>query len=276
MGLSIVIPVRNLPECTDECIERLITYSVGDIDVIVIDNGSDVPYTNTSPFVRVLRNEKNIGFWPSMLQGIEAAYYSIVQCQHNDVFVWEPSFDQTILSEFEKDPLLCTAGFFGGKGVCILGGRGYPMGRMLGKKYGTPQRDHGYWIDIPTPAVVFDSLAMIFRKELLYTLNPENIVPHHFTDRIVTIRTVRAGYHALCIPVMFDHGGSFTASSGALNTFTEDWCKENGLEFDQNWDYTLYMHGLKQYQTEFRYYFGSNADQLWVGGDYVYAVKDKE
>lgn len=276
MGLSIVIPVRNIPDATNECIDLLVKNSLGDIDIIIIDNGSDIPYTNNSPFVRVIRNNKNIGFWPSMLQGMDVAHYNIVLAMHNDCFIYSPAFDQLILKEFEADPLLCTAGFFGGKGVGFDGSRGYPMGRMQGRKYGQSQDHHGYWIDTPTPAIVFDSLAMIFRRDLLQTLEPATIPPHHWSDRIVSLRTFFAGYHSLCIPVEFDHGGSFTAvGTNALNTFTEDWCRERGLELNQTWDNTLYQYGLQQFQREWISAITDKYDQIWLDKDYNVLVREK-
>lgn len=269
MGLSVVIPVRDIPECTDECIDLLIKNSRGDIDIIVIDNGSYLPYIHHSPFVRVIRNDNNIGFWPSMVQGIEAAHYDIVLTMHNDVHVYSPAYDQLILKEFKDDPLLSMAGFFGARGLGYDGSRGHPESNMLGKRYGTHGKLHGYLQTGTHPATIFDSLSMIIDRNKLNTFEYRDIPPHHWTDRILCLRMVLCGYHMLTIGIEFDHGGSFTAvGTNALNTFTEDWCKERGLEFNQSWDHTLYMYGLKQFQREWEDGIGSTIKELWIDKDF--------
>lgn len=266
--LSIVIPVCNVEDATNECISNLVHYAKEPLDIIIIDNASVDPYSN--PHVRVIRNEKNVGFWPSMLQGIAMAESNIILCMHNDVFIWEESYDTRIKAHFAQDLKLAVAGFFGGRGVGIDGGRGHPEGNMLGRKYGTPQNLHGSIQTDTHPAVVFDSLAMIFNRELLYSIDYIDIPPHHWTDRLITFRLVTAGYHALTIGIAFDHGGAFTSSKTTMNTFTEDWCAEKGLPLLENWDFTLYHYGLNKFQEEFRSVM-RDSSQLWVkeGFDYI-------
>jgi hypothetical protein len=120
------------------------------------------------------------------------------------------------------------------------------------------------------PAVVFDSLAMIFDRNKLYTVEYQDIPPHHWTDRLITLRLIVAGFHALCIGIAHDHGGSFTATgSKTMNTFTEDWCREKGLELNQTWDLTLYWYGEAIFQCEF-YAFSHGEKELWVNQAYEY------
>ena len=89
--LSVVIPVSNIPEMTNECIDQLEMNKRGEVEIIVIDNASEVPFERNN--ITVVRNETNKGFWPSMMQGIEIAKSPIILCMHNDVLIWEQAFD---------------------------------------------------------------------------------------------------------------------------------------------------------------------------------------
>lgn len=259
--LSIVLPVSNLHEYTQECIDLLREHATGEIEIIVVDNASTPPYALDN--VKVLRNETNIGFWPSLLQGIAAATNNIVLCMHNDVFIHERGYDGRLLNQFATDPKLAIAGFFGARGVQDNGARLHPESNMLGLLYGTPGNLHGHYQDGTFPAVVFDSLAMCFNRDLLYTIDYETIPPHHWTDRLVTLRLLQKGYHALTVGIAFDHGGGFTSSAPVYGTFAEDWCKARGLEKGESWDLTLYRVGETMFKQELGCY------RLWTKEDHT-------
>lgn len=258
--ISIVIPVSNVPEATDECIKNLVENAWSDIEIIVVDNASAIPYS--SKYADTIYNSKNIGFWPSLLRGIAKARNNIVMCMHNDVFLYDAAFDQRIKAHFQQDDSLALAGIFGARGVAVNGGRIHPEGNMLGYKYGTPQSLHGHVLTGTHPSVVFDSLCMVFDKNKLYGIEYEDIPMHHWTDRLVSLRLLKAGYHALTIGIGFDHGGSWT-SVKSLNTVAEDFCKSRGLEMMENWDMTLYRYGEKMFQEEFLE-FTQGSNELFV------------
>lgn len=274
--ISVVIPVKNRFDMATECIEHLITLADKLVEIIVIDNASDEVFTHDK--VKVIRNEENAGFWPSMLQGIRAANNQYVLCIHSDVIIWEQGYDMRLLMEFHEDEKLGIVGFFGGRGVAPNGGRGHPEGNMIGRKYGTSQEKHGYWLHGKHPAVVFDSLAMMFDRKKLEELNPDEIPPHHWTDRLVTLRMITHGYRALTVGIAHDHMG--TVSYGAtLNTFAEKWCRSKGLykipiaaadKMNMNqWELALYWYGEGMFEQELAAFIGDN-NQLWVNQNYEY------
>lgn len=265
--ISIVIPVNNLKEYTDECIENLVTYSTVAPEIIIVDNGSTEPYSHPSAIT--LRNEKNVGFWPSMLQGMQKATNDIVLCMHNDVFIWEQDYDIRIQNAFDNDYQLALVGFFGARGVQTNGARLFCESNMVAKKYGTHGNLHGNVIKGMHPAVVFDSLAMCYRKSHLQTIDARSIPPHHWTDRLVTLRLLVAGYHCATLGIEFDHGGGFTSSTPVMNTFTEDWCKEHNLPMNETnkWDNVLYKYGESIFANEFLT-FTHGSGRLWVQFDY--------
>jgi glycosyltransferase involved in cell wall biosynthesis len=270
--LSVVIPVKDMQELTEECITHLNNFSEGPIDIIVVDNGSEEPFISEFSNVKVIRNSKNVGFWPSMMQGLEVAESQYVLMMHNDVLVWEKKFDRIIIDEFVINDRLGAVGFFGGRGVDIQGGRGHPEGNMLGKKYGTPQNQHGHLLTMQHPAVVFDSLAVCLNKAVLPLIDPKTIPPHHWTDRLLCLRIIRAGFHCLTVGIAFDHGGGFTSTTSSMNTFSEDWCREKNLELDGTWENTLYNYGLDMFRREFKA-MTQGYNQLWVDKDYRYYAR---
>lgn len=87
--LSIIIPVYNQHDMTDECIQA-VRENTSDYELIIIDNGSEPaikkPFTG---FVdtTVIRNEKNLGFPVAVNQGIRAANGDIIILLNNDVIV---------------------------------------------------------------------------------------------------------------------------------------------------------------------------------------------
>jgi GT2 family glycosyltransferase len=269
--LSVVIPIKDVHEATAVCIEHLRAHAMGELDIILIDNDSEIPATSVFTDVRIVRNERNVGFWPSMMQGLAVAESQYVLMMHNDVFVYEEAFDKRIIEEFMLNEKLGAVGFFGGRGVDIEGGRGHPEGNMLGKKYGTPQNQHGHLLTGEHPAVVFDSLAICINKSVLPLIDPKTIPPHHWTDRLLCLRIIRAGFHCLTVGIAFDHGGSFTSATSSMNTFSEDWCREKGLKLDGTWENTLYNYGKEMFQVEFWQMTNGRA-QLWVDEDFRYGV----
>ncbi len=263
--ISVVIPVSNVEDATNTCIQHLTENEWGGLEIIIIDNASATPYFHDK--AETIYNTKNKGFWPSMLQGIEAARNDIVMCMHNDVFLYDTAFDMRITSAFQADDKLATAGLFGARGVAVNGGRIHPEGNMLGRKYGTAQTLHGHIQTGMHPSVVFDSLCMIFDRTKLYSIEYKDIPPHHWTDLLVTLRLLKAGYRASTIGIAFDHGGGWTSSTKTMNTFIEDWCREKGLELNQNWDYTLYKYGEALFKQEFLE-FTQGHNELHVDKDY--------
>jgi len=76
--LSIIIPVYNAHEMTDECILSVMG-NTQDYELILIDNGSTPPVRK--PYagmhdVTLIRNEKNMGFPVAVNQGIRTAKVS--------------------------------------------------------------------------------------------------------------------------------------------------------------------------------------------------------
>ena len=101
--ISIVIPVYNEHEATNECITSIRT-NTEDCEIIVIDNGSSPaftkPYTGFIP-CRIIRNEKNEGFPVAVNQGIRESNGDIIVLLNNDTIVTPGWADMLTLNEFD-------------------------------------------------------------------------------------------------------------------------------------------------------------------------------
>ncbi len=100
--ISIIIPVFNQHEMTRECLEAIRTNTQG-YEVVLIDNGSMPPfepYRNMGP-IRIIRNQKNLGFPVAVNQGIRAAKGEFIILLNNDVIV-TPGWMKRILEVLQK------------------------------------------------------------------------------------------------------------------------------------------------------------------------------
>lgn len=260
---------------THACIKNLYKYSSTNIEIIIVDNNSDIQFEHDRACV--IRNEKNKGFWDALVQGMQHARNTIVMCMHNDVWIYESEYDSYILDHFRNDTQLAIAGLFGSRGVASNGGRLYPESNMLGYQYGTHGSHHGYYLKTTYPSVVFDSYCMIFDKNKLFSID-YNVPKYHWTDRVITLRLLQAGFHALTLGFAHDHGGSGTAleqkSTGVstLEALAETLCVEQGLEKQESWDLAYYKYGEQIYKNEFLE-FTQGKNQLWV--DHTYTLSSR-
>jgi GT2 family glycosyltransferase len=85
--ISIVIPVYNQLEMTDDCIKAIREHTQ-DYELVIVDNGSDpVVPARYFLFEKVIRNETNLGFPVAVNQGIREAKGDIIILLNNDVIV---------------------------------------------------------------------------------------------------------------------------------------------------------------------------------------------
>jgi GT2 family glycosyltransferase len=107
MDFSIVIPVFNREDLTQQCLATLrpTLEGAGDGEVIVVDNGSG-PATRAVlaqfPWVRVVRNEKNLGFAAACNQGARAAAGRVI-CHLNNDIVAQPRWLANMMARLGPD-----------------------------------------------------------------------------------------------------------------------------------------------------------------------------
>ncbi len=108
-SVSVVIPSYNGRRLLEEnlpSLMRAVSAANVPVEVIVVDDGSsDDTFSfleERFPTVRVLVNERNLGFIETMNRGIRASRNDLVLSLNNDILVGEDLFERT-LSRFE-DP----------------------------------------------------------------------------------------------------------------------------------------------------------------------------
>ncbi len=264
--LSVAIPYINNTKKTYECIQRLYDYSSRPIELILINNGSTETLENIPPFwgTHMIVNKKNLGVLPTLRQSAKIANSPYLLHMHNDVLIQERGWENRIIESFEQDDKLALIGFFGSAGIGENGARLAPESNMLGLEWGTPGNLHGSVLTGLKPSTIFDSLAMCFRLDILNQVGiPDDMPPHHWYDRIMTLRIIDAGWRAATLGIAFDHDGG--GSSGGLMEFSKNWCEENGLDPGENPDLTMYMYGLSIFDRDYAWRL-----PLYVDMDYNY------
>ena len=81
-----IIPMYGKPEYTDKCVSETIKNSGIPVDILVVDDGSKIPYANSSALL-ILRLDKNMGFTNAANQGIlwaQKRNYDYVHLLNND------------------------------------------------------------------------------------------------------------------------------------------------------------------------------------------------
>ena len=203
---------------------------------VIIDNGSDTPYNCDPPFeickpindykVGLISNKENIGYYQPLKQLFDQyPDEQYIGLMHNDLMLYEPGWDRRMLQAFEDDPQLGLIGLCGSKEVDERGGRGaYTVCNFMGRE--VPVGDQiwkgqdpsaGRRIEGIEPAIVLDSLFMLFRRDVIPHLvredeKWEDITLAHFYDRIWPIRTIEAGYHVITMGSDNDHIGGMTTT----------------------------------------------------------------
>lgn len=111
---DIVIPVWNLKEVTERCIESIIAHTKYPYRLVIVDNGSDATtreylagLKNDSHIDEVLliRNEENLGAAPAFNQGMKAATSPYVLLLNNDTIVTEEWLSEMIKALNSQDDI---------------------------------------------------------------------------------------------------------------------------------------------------------------------------
>jgi GT2 family glycosyltransferase len=154
MDYSIVMPVFNREDLTEQCLATLLPTLVGagDGEVIVVDNGSRPQTAHVLakfPWVRVIRNETNLGFAAACNQGARAAGGRFI-CHLNNDIVANPGWLANMIARAQPDVGIVGARLFFPNGrIQHAGVAMYPV------RFGTEGigPHHLYWHWTPdTPA----------------------------------------------------------------------------------------------------------------------------
>ena len=205
--VSIVIPVYNRRELTEQCLKSIENHTPdGAYEIIVVDNASDeniyhyLQSREKDGLIRLIRNEQNEGFARACNQGIEAAKYPNVLLLNNDIVVTD-NWLQPMVSELEHDPQT------GIVGACLL----YPdsdiiqhAGVTLGWYKGEIHPYHKYRLrslrEIPETAQsryvqAVTGACMLIRKSVIDAVGAlDETYKNSYEDIDLCIRATQAGF----------------------------------------------------------------------------------
>lgn len=270
--LSVVIPFIDNWDILYNCLYKLAYYTTKRTQLILIDNGSDENYREkiketikgSNLRLKYVKNNANVGVLHTFKQGLELAKGDIIVYLHSDVLIHEPGWNERIERAFNADPQLGLAGLFGARGLHPDGGREGSMSHMVGQEWGKCEchspaaLHHGELMMETKPCVVFDGVGLFFRKSVLEELNDTSDLfdpsraPHHFYDRIMSLKVLSLGYHMCVIGIKFDHYSGATANhSDKYTALARKWCKKNNHPMNSvGWDDTIYWIAEKQWRNE--------------------------
>ncbi len=268
--ISVVIPFIDQWEFTKRCLEVLAKNTTRETEILLIDNGSNDPcrtkakevVANSNLRINYLYNKQNIGVLKTFEQGLKKTKGDIIFFIHNDVLIHELGWNERVEQAFEENNL-GMGGLLGARGVAPDGGRIGVMSHMLGKEWGKTEvqpaaAHHGEVMTGVAPAVVFDGVGLMFKREALQDIAENTDIfedwraPHHFYDRIITLKIVDRGWRAAVIGIQFDHYSGATAnSSEKYNDLAKEWCEKHGHPQNGGWDNTIYWIAEKQWRDEY-------------------------
>ena len=104
--VTVVIPNWNGKEYLKKCLDSLMRQSIGQVPVIVVDNGSEDGSTETVkreyPWVHLICLDQNYGFCKAVNTGIQAVKTEYVILLNNDI-VTDPDFVKYLLLRAESN-----------------------------------------------------------------------------------------------------------------------------------------------------------------------------
>jgi hypothetical protein len=126
---TVVVPVLNQHDETKRFVQTWFERAKGEFRLLFIDNGSRIPIQETDFFrewktlhpVECLRNETNVGVYPTFQQAAEIVDSEFIFYTHNDVemieFGWDEKLNQILstIKQHHGTPGVC--GMFGAKGI---------------------------------------------------------------------------------------------------------------------------------------------------------------
>lgn len=291
MKVSLVIPFIDQYDVLHPALRNASMHAGSPFELILIDNGSDVPLDRgelafgAHVDVKLIRNKHNIGVLPSFKQGYEESTGDIIFYTHSDVLLWSEDWVRQLTDAFQVDDRLGLGGLFGARAIGEDGGRSQCYSNMQGREWGKCSchaiagQHHGDMITEVTPATVLDGVGMAFRRETMRRIVEDTDMfadwrsPFHFYDKSLSLKTIKVGYRVAVIPLEFDHfSGATSVRSGKYKESMRPWLKKHGIPFEEGGeDQAVYNLAEKQMFDEFRAAF-----PITVSSNYEYFSRNEQ
>lgn len=185
-------------------------------ELLVVDNGSnDGSGAWVERFIfphfpdhRMIRLEENVGTIRGLNQIWKNAKGDVVAAIHNDLMIYDKSWDKRVLDLFERHPRCGLAGFFGAEGMGIEGGRIACHCNFLEAELHAT-RDAG-----EKRVTMFDGISLIWRKEMMDQVGgfDEGYIYHHRYDLDISLTSHYSGWENWFLGVAVHHLNGLTAN----------------------------------------------------------------
>jgi GT2 family glycosyltransferase len=223
--ISVVIVNWNGKHLLTECLDSLRAQDVEDVEVVLVDNGSDDGSASfvreRFPAVKVLSLPENRGFAGGNNAGIGAAAGKYIALLNNDTKA-DPAWLASLLREAEAAPP--DVGMWAGKILSydnpgIIDNVGlllYPDG--LGRGKGRLEKDRGQY-DLPGEALFPSGCAGLYRKEMLDEIGLFDEEFFAYADDVdIGLRARLAGWKCVYVPSARVYH-KYSSSSSAYSPF---------------------------------------------------------
>lgn len=227
MKLSIVMVVYNKFDMAYKSLNSFISNTkTENVEFLVIDNGSETPFSYNNPKVRIIRNDKNTGVLPPLTQGWKESTGDIIFYTHQDVLIYEQGYDEVIINAFSSIPRLAVAGLVGSKGMNFDMTRRHVISRMIGGEWGFSWEQHGRYADQKiTPATVMDGCTLIIKRYFLEAVEgfDNSYLAHHMYDADICLKSLQSGWKNAVLGIDFDHQGGATSTGAEYNKWAREY-----------------------------------------------------
>lgn len=213
---TVIVVTWNGKRFLEACFSSVLKQTYAHYNVLLVDNasqdGSADFVAQRFPMVKVIRNEKNLGFPGGMNIGLRHADGEILALLNDDTEVQEGWLAE-LVKAIEVDEKVGIAGckilYPDGRTIQHAGGFiDYPLG--FGRHYGYKEVDQGQY-DEKREVDYVTGAAMAIRRSLLEEIGgfDEAFFPAYFEDVDLCLRARRAGYKVLYVPsaVVIHHEG---------------------------------------------------------------------
>lgn len=207
MDISIIIPNYNgetlLSKNLEKVYKEIVSYKLGKSEIIVVDDGSSDgslnflhEFSGTHKNIKVVINKKNLGFAPTVNNGVRASNGEIVILLNTDVYP-EAGFLEPLLKHFADEKVFavgCLDRSVEGSGI-ILRGRGLGEWKrgLLVHRRGEVDKTNTLWVSGGSGA---------FKKAIWEKLGGLNNIyaPFYWEDIDLSYRALKSGYKVMFEP----------------------------------------------------------------------------
>jgi len=239
---QIVIPIFNQHDAAIGWIDSWIALAKGRLSFLLIDNGSDEPFAShehqikcwrEEADIKILRNEENIGVYPTFQQGYDITKARWIFYSHSDVEMLQPGWDTKLngwLLDFE-----CWGDFTHPSinvGVCgMFGAKGIGTPDIYRSPYDFRQMMRWDCWTVPSMAgaggkpiegntervMVLDGFSLIVNRKMVKEVmggkfDHERYPVHHMYDNDICLESHYGGYRNYVLDIDCIHHGGMTST----------------------------------------------------------------